>query len=132
VTDTLIEETWWEVTMQTGSILELPAPLQRIETSNDGTHLVTPANPLDVLKRRSPVQSYSDITKLHYFLNPRNVALIKPHQVKRDPERLIRAQMNHASSGRSSTSGQTPASPSGAPENPPGRSTGGRIRRPTH
>jgi hypothetical protein len=130
MTDAIIEETWWEVTMQTGLILELPAPLQRIETSNDGTFLVTQANPLEVLKARTPVQSYSEITKQHYFLDPRNVALVKPHQVKRDTERLTKALMNLASSGRSSLSGQGPALPSDAQGNPRGPSTGGRIKRP--
>lgn len=128
--NTIIEETWWEVTTSTGLILELPAPLQRIETSNDGTYLTTIANPLDVLRRFDPVQSYSEITKKHYFLQPRDILLVKPKQVKADPNKLAAAllRMQQRSQGGSSTSGQGADSQSDAQANPSGRSTGARIR----
>lgn len=121
---TYIEETWWEVTLSTGLILTLPAPLR---TTSE------PIPPHDVLYHPlTPVSSYSVITGKSYALNPKDVVHIKTTTIKADPERYQRAVLKAAASATSLVFGPTPASPSDNPENPRGRSTGEPTKRRTH
>ena len=130
---TLIEETWWEVTTSTGSILELPAPLRCTETSKEGTFIWLPMSPYDALSEpRMPLHSHSQITNRDYYLLLTNVVLIKPRVVKVDPERHVKALMNMPSRKSSPTSGEDRESPSDDQENRSGPSTGERTKRKIH
>lgn len=123
--DTTIEETWWEVTTQTGLILLLPAPL----TSG------VVVNPAEALREpRQPLHSESQITGWTYAVDLAQALAIRAFVRKEDPERLKRAQMKVSErwSNTSSASGLERASRSDETGSRSGPSTGGITKPRTH
>jgi hypothetical protein len=140
-TPTNAEETWWHVTYPNGSILQLPAPSRTIgdaqQPEQDGTvrllkELLDPAKALINAKNSVKERVISSVSRSgrQYVLDIADALMIQVVVIS--PERLAAALMKASQSrASSSTSGQTPASPSDDQENPSGRSIGARIRRPT-
>ena len=126
IPDTTIEETWWEVTTQTGLILLLPAPLTSTGVA------INPVNRL--IEPRDPIHSTSRITGWTYGLDMSTVLAIRAFVRTEDPERLKRAQMKVSErwSNTSLASGQERASRSDEPGSRSGPSTGGTSKPRTH
>ena len=120
--DTTIEETWWEVTTQTGLILLLPAPSPSTE----------PSTLFLYLQRREPVASHSQITGFTYVLDMPPVLCIRAFRRTQDPDRLAKARLKLASSQTSSPFGPDHESRSAVPGSRRGPSTGATSKSRIH
>jgi hypothetical protein len=94
--ETLIEETWWEVTTSTGLTLRLPAPFGLINTEAK-------------LEPGLFLRSSSKITGMDYGVKAGEIVYVQQFQRKQDPDRLAKARMKLeelTSSGSSSRRSQ--------------------------